>query len=262
MGQEGCETELPYLRINGIKTYYSGDKEKAGVPVLFCHGSGGGHHHWHYQCKNMPLSVNPFAVDLPGHGRSEGKAFDDINMYREWVRSFSKNLGLENYILAGHSMGGAIALAYALKYPDALSGLILVSTGARLRVLPAILEKLQERKIPDIMLKHLYAPGAPKQLIDLGRREITTLDPSVCLADFRACNNFDIIENLFRIKTPSLIVCGDQDNMTPVKYSLFLKEKLQQSRLEIIEEAGHMVMLEKPQAVNRAIANFIEEDLI
>ncbi len=253
---------MPYLKINGIKAYFSGDIKRESLPVLFCHGSGGGHQHWHYQRKNLPLSVNPIVFDLPGHGHSEGNAFDKISLYREWVRSFYKTLGLNRHILAGHSMGGAIALSYALKYPENLSGLILISTGASLKVAPAILEKLQNSRIPETMLNLLYAPDAPEQLINLGRREIANLDPSVCLADFTACNSFDIMEQLPLIKIPSLIICGSQDIMTPIKYSRFLKENLIHSRMEIIEKAGHMVMLEKPQAVTQAITNFIEEDLL
>ncbi len=253
---------MPYLEIDKKKAYYSGNKNRNGIPLLFCHGSGGGHHHWHYQFKALPPSVNPLAVDLPGHGRSEGAALDCISLYRDWIHRFSRALEIQNFILAGHSMGGAIALAYNLQYPEEVRGLILAGTGARLRVLPAFLEELRQHNVPETMLEYLYAPDAPEELLNLGRREMENTDPAVYLADLTACDNFDIKDNLHQIEVPGLIICGSEDRLTPVKYSQFLKEKLPQSRLEIIDGAGHMVMLEKPETVNRSIAQFIEEVLI
>lgn len=87
-------------------------------------------------------------------------------------------------------------------------------------------------------------------------------DPLIYLNDLKSCDRFDIRDNLHRISKPTLIICGSEDSLTPVKYSRFLEENLPQSRLEIINGAGHMVMLEKPEAVNRAIINFFEEGLL
>jgi len=112
------------------------------------------------------------------------------------------------------------------------------------------------------MLESLYDPDAPGELVKRGRREIENSDPSVYLADLKACDSFDIMECLHRIKAPTLIICGSEDRMTPVKYSRFLDQNIPRSRLEIIDKAGHMVMLEQPEAVNRAIAQFVEEDLL
>ncbi len=252
---------MPYLEVDGKSIYYSGNKNREGTPLLFCHGSGGGHHHWLYQFKAMPPAVNPLAVDLPGHGRSEGKALDDIDAYRDFIRRFFNALGLGSFVLAGHSMGGAIALSYALKYPEDLRGLILLGTGARLRVLPAFLEELRQGRVPEAMAGYLYAPDAPEELIDLGRKEIENSEPSIYLADLTACDNFNLIDKISRITVPALIICGSEDSMTPVKYSRYLDEHIPQSRLEIIEGAGHMAMLEQAEAVNRAIAKFIKEEL-
>jgi len=252
---------MPYLELDGKRIYYSGNKNREGIPLLFCHGSGGGHHHWLYQFKAMPPPVNPLAVDLPGHGRSEGEALDDITAYRDFIYRFTSALDLGPFILAGHSMGGAVALSYALQYPEDLPGLILVGTGARLRVLPAFLEELKQGRIPEAMAGYLYAPDAPEELVALGHKEIANTAPSVYLADLTACDNFDVTDRLSQVKVPTLIICGSKDSMTPVKYSRYLDENIPQSRLEIIEGGGHMVMLEQAEAVNRAIAKFIEEDL-
>lgn len=252
---------MPLLEMEGKKYYYAGDAGRKGIPLLFCHGSGGGHHHWHHQLKNLPPETNPLAVDLPGHGRSEGAPAGDIAANRNWLHRFVKNLGLEPFVAAGHSMGGAIALDYALNYPEQTRGLILVGSGARLRVKPAFLEELKQDRVPQELLDYLYGPDASEQLISLGRREMENTDPAIYRADLTSCDRFDVMEQLGRIAAPTLLICGSEDRLTPVKYSQFLKDKIPVSRLAVIRDAGHMVMLENPEEVNRAIARFIKEDL-
>lgn len=248
---------MPYLELDGKRAYYAGDVNQKGLPVLFCHGSGGGHHHWLYQLKNLQVALNPLAVDLPGHGRSEGSPADSIAVYRDWLYRLTEILNLGPFVPAGHSMGGAIALSYALQYPDGVRGVILVGSGARLRVLPAFLKTLKEGSIPAALTDYLYGPEAPDELVKRGRKEVESAEASVYYADLSACNNFDIMKELPQINQPALMICGSEDQMTPVKYSLYLEEKLPRGQVSVIEGAGHMVMLEKPDEVNRAIINFI-----
>jgi pimeloyl-ACP methyl ester carboxylesterase len=250
---------VPYINVDGRKTYYSGDNSREGTPVVFCHGSGGGHHHWLFQIRDLKKPINPLAVDLPGHGHSEGDPLNSVADYRDWLHSFSQAAGIGNFIPAGHSLGGAIAIDYALHYPDHILGLILVGTGSRLRVLPAFLDALREGKVPLDFADFLYGPDAAEELREKGREEVASCAASVYLADLSACDHFDVSSELPRISKPALIICGTEDRLTPVKYSRFLDEKIPWSRIEIIEGAGHMVMLEKPLEVNRAIVRFVEE---
>ncbi len=207
----------------------------------------------------MKGKANPLAVDLPGHGRSKGFPTNEISVYREWLHRFTEAIGLGPFVLAGHSMGGAIALDYALHYPDGVLGLILVGSGGRLRVLPDFLETLRGGTVPEALFESLYGPEASAELLKKGREELKSTSASIYYADLCACDKFDVIEELPRIKQPALMICGNEDCLTPVKYSRFLKDKLPQGQVEVIDGAGHMVMLEKPEAVNRAIARFIEQ---
>lgn len=249
---------MPYIEIRGKRFFYAGDPGKAGVPVVFCHGSGGSHRHWLYQLKGLGGKANPLAVDLPGHGLSGGEPADNIAAYRSWVHDFRNALDLEPFILGGHSMGGAIALDYALQYPEELAGLILVGTGGRLRVAPAILKSFRSGQVPPSMIDFAYGPEADAELLEKGRSEMAVTPASVFLADFTACDRFDVMEQLHRIDLPSLIICGSDDRLTPVKYSRFLKEHLSRGELVELAGAGHMVMLEAFMEANAAISRFVQ----
>ena len=249
---------MPCVEIQGKRYFYAGERTGAGLPLLFCHGSGGSHRHWLYQLAGLTFPVNPLAVDLPGHGRSEGSAqagspFTAIGL---------KNGGSSELIPlcpGRHSMGGAIALDYALQYPGDLAGLILVGTGGRLRVAPAILDSLREGALPAGMSGLLYGPEAPAELVKEGEREMRETPPGVFLADFTACDRFDRMSALEQITCPCLVICGSADRLTPLKYSRFLHEMLPAARLVEISGAGHMVMVEAPEQVNKAITAFIKE---
>ncbi|MBW6463149.1 MAG: alpha/beta hydrolase [Firmicutes bacterium] len=249
---------MPYIEINQTRYYYAGDIKRNGIPVVFCHGSGGGHHHWLLQLQGLREPVNPIAVDLPGHGRSEGKPMNTVADYRDWLHRFSKAAGIGSFVPAGHSLGGAIVLDYALHYPEDIKGLILIGTGGRLKVLPAILESLKKGSVPETFSDFLYSAEAPDELMQRGREEVLNTEPSLYYADLCACNEFDVMEMLHRISKPALIICGSNDQLTPVKYSRYMENSLPESCVEIIDKAGHMVMLEKPEELNRTITNFIE----
>jgi pimeloyl-ACP methyl ester carboxylesterase len=79
----------------------------------------------------------------------------------------------------------------------------------------------------------------------------------VTLRDFLACDKFNYMDKVENIEYRTLIICGKEDLLTPVKYSQYLKQKIKNSELYIIEEAGHMVMLEKPNEVNQIIERFL-----
>ncbi len=156
-------------------------------------------------------------------------------------------------------MGGAIALDYALQYPDDFLGLILIGSGGKLRVLPAFLEELQKGTVPDALSEYLYGPAASRELLEKGRKEVKDTPASTYYADLSACDKFDVIDRLQQITKPVLMVCGSEDRLTPVKYSRYLEDKLPNSQVAVIDGAGHMVMLEEPDQVNQAVIEFIKQ---
>jgi pimeloyl-ACP methyl ester carboxylesterase len=229
--------------------------------VLFIHGAGGGQFVWSFQKAFFEKRYNPVILELPGHGESGGEGEEDIGRYAEHVRSFLKTLDLYDVFLVGHSMGGAIVQFMALNFPKLIKGIVLAGTGARLRVVPMILDGIQnsfEETVRNIT-RFAYFQKTWSDLIERGIMDLLGCRPQVLHGDFLACDRFDVTAAVGNIDVPTLILCGQEDELTPVKYSQFLHDKIRGSRLEIIPNAGHMVMIESPEAFNEKVDQFISD---
>ncbi len=224
------------------------------------HGSMSTHRVWDKQrilAKNYALLF----LDLPGHGQSEPLEGEiTVPRFAEIVAQLIQEMDHKGVFVMGHSLGGAIALQLALDHASLLGGLVLVGTGAKLGVLPAILEGLRTDYQAGIELatgQMAFAIGADPELVERSKKECLQCPQEVGYNDFVACNNFDVRERLSEIKVPSLVVVGDEDKLTPVKWSQYLADHLLNSELTIIEQAGHMVMLEQSKKFNQAITAFL-----
>lgn len=249
---------MPGMTVKGINIYYESTTGNS-LPIVLVHGAGGSSQRWSEQLSIFDNQYNSWAMDLPGHGKSEGSLLSSIKDMAEFIDDFIGALFLEKFILVGHSMGGAIAQEYALQYPEKLQGLILIGTGARLRVSQEILDTFAAGRMPFKDVNHLYGSATPDNKREEALREMNEIPPAVYWVDFEACNKFDRIQSVEKIKVPSLIFVGDEDRMTPVNYSHFLKSKLLNSQLRIIKGAGHMCMQEKPTEITEEIEKFIGE---
>ncbi len=247
------------INVGGVSIFYDSGEGEAGQgqKIVLVYGAGGNSSRWRHQVKALAGGYSPFALDLPGHGLSGGQPCDQVFLYREWVKQFVDSLGLKKFVLAGHSMGGAIALDFALTYQAYLAGLILVSTGAKLRVDPARLESYRNGEFRAEWARMSYSPAASSLLVEKGVAEALAVDPAVRYADFLACDRFDVISRLGEIVTPALVVCGLDDVATPVKFSQHLAENIAGAELVLLPGTAHMAMLEQPQAVNEAMLNFL-----
>ncbi len=228
--------------------------------VVFVHGAGGSHHVWTQQVEYLSKKFNAVAVNLPGHGLGQRGGETTIEGYVEAVKDLLDGLGLERTVLAGLSMGGAITQTFALKYPDRLTGIILFSTGARLKVMPQIFDMILNNY--EGYLKFLpqfaFASSTPQEVWEPVVDQRRNRDPEVVHGDFQACDRFDFMERIKEINLPCLIFSGTEDKLTPTKYQDFLHENIKGSKLVRYENAGHMLNLEKVDEVNRAIEDFLE----
>lgn len=249
---------MPFVSLRGHKAFYyqNSDYEIKRPNLILIHGAGGTGRNWVNQLSKIK-GYNLIAPDLPGHGLSEGSPADTVAVYQEFIEDLARVLNLKSYVIAGHSMGGAIALQTALANPQALNGQIIIDSGARLKVNPKMLEALSKKKYPLEIVKYSYFSMIAREVLEQACEEMKTVPTEVLLADFQACDQFNIMDRVKQISTPTLIICGQDDRMTPVKSSEYLAQEIRGSKFILISEAGHMSMLEQPQQVNKVIQDFL-----
>ncbi len=251
---------MPYVTMQGQKYHYDAGLPDVGDPgqaIMFIHGAGGSHRQWVNQVAELGREHLVVAPDLPGHGLSGGVPLDSISAYRGFIEDLADVLFGMPFYLAGHSMGGAVAMDYALNNPGRLAGLILIGTGSRLKVKKEILDALKNGIIFDGLENFLYGKNTPGNMLAAAAQEIKSVAPEVFYNDFLACDNFNVDHLLDSINVPTLVVSSSQDVMTPVKYGRRLADGIPGALFKIIESAGHMMMLEQPAGLNRSINEFI-----
>ncbi|TFH04651.1 MAG: alpha/beta hydrolase [Candidatus Thorarchaeota archaeon] len=226
--------------------------------IIFIHGSGGSSATWFMQLRGLSDDFHIVAIDLNGHGKSPDRSESNTtDSYLADIKEIVKNY--DRPVIGGHSMGGMLAQLFALKHPEMIGGIILVGTGARLRVAQFIFDTLDNNfdEYVEGAGNFMFHESASEELIDSSKREIRKCNPVIIRRDFAACNGFDIMEKVADISLPTLILVGDQDLMTPVKYSEYLHDKIQNSKMHVIDNAGHSVMLEQFEEFNSHIKNWM-----
>ena len=253
---------MPSITIDAQRIHYTvhqDDSEAPPTPLVLVHGAGGNLYHWPPGLRRLP-DHDVYAIDLPGHGRSDGPGRDSIEAYVEILYKWARALALPPFVVAGHSMGGAIAQTFALEHPEMLRGLVLVATGARLRVHPDILNgiKTDMSKVGEQLVTWSYGQKATPQQKRQFLKQFMSVPSEVMYGDWAACNVFDIREKLSQIHTPTLVVAGSMDKMTPEKYGRYMAEHIPDADFALIEGGGHMLMQEQPQLLINAIRGFLD----
>ena len=250
------------IRVASKKLFFKDVQPAKGDPratLVLIHGAGGSHLSWRRQFEDLSDVFRVIAVDLPGHGMSEGNGEVTITAYSRFVVELMDMLDLENVMLGGHSLGGAVALDVALTGSDRLSSLLLVGTGARLRVLPAIFSLIHEdfKLAIEGVANFVFSPHASPEIVSEEKQLLGKVSPDLLIKDFTACDSFDIMDRVGAINVPSLIACGKEDRLTPVKYSEYMHSRLANSEMVLFDSCGHMAMLEKSAEFNRCVSSFL-----
>lgn len=241
---------------NKIEFHQIGQANKA---LLFVHGAGSDHSVWDFQIQSLDADFTLASLNLNGHGKSPRRDGKELKTYCEDVQIILNELACPT-ILIGHSMGGAIAMNVALKQPDHLIGLGLISTGARLKVIDTMLALMDSDfdGAVDFLIGLLFHQSIP-DVVQQTRQMMLNNGQAITLRDFETCNRFDLRDQLAQINLPAWICVGEQDQMTPVKFSEYLSGALPKTTLDIISDAGHMVMLEQPETFNSKLEDWIKK---
>jgi pimeloyl-ACP methyl ester carboxylesterase len=225
------------------------------MKLVFVPGAACGRKVWLCQSREF---LGSEAVALPGH--PEGEPCPSVADYAAWLWDYLRGRRYQDVVLAGHSMGGAVAQRYALDYGDKVKALILIGTGARLRIRPDLLESVRGMAAGKLAWRdyleerHRTTVTEVRQAIIDERMQI---GPAVMLNDLLACDKFDVMDKIRAIRLPTLVITGCEDELAPVKYAHYLASQIEGARELIVPGAAHWVITEKPRAVNRAIADFL-----
>ena len=201
------------------------------------------------------VGVPVVAPPLPGRDGA-GDPADTVAAHAAAVLRAMDAAGVERGAIAGHSLGGGVALWIALHHPSRVAGLGLVSTGARLRVTPAVLTALPgglDDAAP-LMATTNFPPEAPKDLIDERVRAYRAVGGATVFADLTACDGFDVLDRLWEIRCRTQVLVGSSDVLTPPKYARVLAERISAARLVEYSGAGHMLPVERPAEVAGELA--------
>lgn len=253
---------MPGLTIGESKIFYreQGDRRPG---LLLIHGAGGSSAHFQPLLGLLGGAMRAVALDLPGHGRSPALTPPPspamlLELYRDAAAALAEKLGLGRFVVAGHSMGGAIAQLLALEYPERVAGVVLMATAARLKVAPPLISAIRDNfnSLPEMMAAVGYSPatGADRAR-SLASAQIQA-PQEVVLADFRACARFDIRRDVGRLNQapfPTTIISAADDMLTPPKLQAQLGELIPRAGLVTIPRAGHFCFAERPDAVAEAI---------
>jgi pimeloyl-ACP methyl ester carboxylesterase len=240
---------MPYIELPPMRLWYAETGRRAHPgrpPLVLVHGAGGSHLDWPGTLRRVE-GWRVLALDLPRHGRSAPPGRESIEGYATVVRALLDALEIEQAVLCGHSMGGAVCQTVALDHPARVAGLVLIATGAKLRVAPGLLEAFANNP----------AAALDAMAGRLGLDRLRGVSPDVMHGDLLACDAFDVMDRLGAISAPALVISGTDDPMTPLKYGRYLAGHISNAELVTVEGGGHMLALERPALVGDAVARFL-----
>lgn len=233
-------------------------------PLIFIHGAGDSTRAW--QDQTAFFGTRALAIDLPGHGARPDSLPAQVSV-ADYARVVMEIIHEESHvempIVVGHSLGGLIALQMGLDFGAQLGGLVLIGTGARMRVAPVLLEaaRADQEQAQKILKQSSFADQGNVALTNPLLGEQSKPQSGILYRDLVACHTFDVMDRLEELNNlPTLILCGAQERNAPVKYSEYLHQHIASSTLVIIPDAGHYVQREQPDAVNRAISEWLEKN--
>ena len=244
--------------------YRVADRGGEGRPLLCVHGSGGTHEVWKAQLGRLASHRPVAALDLSGHGDSEDfdadPGWESVSAYADDVLAVARET--DAGVLAGNSLGGAVAMRLVAERDHGLDALVLAGTGAKLPVLSDLLEWLDEDF--DRAVEFLHEPNhlfhdADPRYRRLSMETMERVGRRVTYRDFLSCHEFDVRDRLDRISVPTLALAGEHDRLTPPEYHEYLAEEIPDCEYREIPDAAHLAMLEAPDAFNDALLAFLDE---
>ncbi len=249
------------IKVGGAPaSYITGGIEPGRKNIVFVHSAASMGKIWEREVSYFSEWYNTIAPDLPGRGGTGGDGKTDVFDYADFIKEVMTELDFFPAVIVGLSLGGAVAQAVALSYPDYVDGLVLSGTGAKMPVSPQIFEVIRDDydKYLELAGSVAYGPGTPEEVVLRNREIFKSVRPEVASCDYEACNTFDSRGRISEIDVPTLILCGESDFLMPPKFSVYLNQNIQDSRLEMFPGVGHIVMSEAEERFREVVLEFIK----
>ena len=239
------------------------DKNKHSIILL--HGSGQSHVVWSLTDQYLAdEGFNVFALDLPGHGNSEGSSLKSIEEMADWLNKVVNVIGIKDLTILGHSQGCLVAIEYANKFPDNIKNLIFVAGSYQIPVNKSLIDLANAGDLESINLMMKWGYGYSKQFLG-GNTLQKILNSSreireVLAIDLIACNNYkNGISSIKKIKCPTFFVFGELDKMIKLDKGKEFSGLIPGSKTHIIKDCGHMIILENAFEMREKVAEFLKK---
>jgi pimeloyl-ACP methyl ester carboxylesterase len=259
------------VNVNGMAIHASTggrpfDPDQSTVVLL--HGAGMDHTVWQFQARAFAYQgYSILSLDLPGHGRSSDPAPSTISGYADVVAVFLDEAGVDCAHIVGHSMGAFIGVELASRYSDAVQSLTLIGVSERMPVHADLLDAAEanEHLAFDLVsswshTRTAHTGGHPTPGLWMMGSTVRLLErsrPGVLHNDLAACNAYDTaLDRAAETTAPTLVLMGEHDLMTRPRGAAILADAIADSTTVIVPAAGHMVMVERPDAVIDELLTF------
>jgi pimeloyl-ACP methyl ester carboxylesterase len=259
------------IDINGNEVFYgtgSGTPSDAANTLIFVHGAGFDHTIWVMPARYFARhGWRVVALDLPGHGRSQGQALTSIAQMADWlaqvIDAVSPN---QQASVVGHSMGSLVAMSLAARHAKKVQKLALLGTSAPMPVADVLLNAALDNDQAAIDMTNTWSHSARGSLgssqnpgvsnLHIGERLLQQAGAGVFHTDLAACNGFTA-DGLAEVKQPTLVIIGDEDKMTPPRAGLAVADQLPNVQQRRLAGCGHSMLLEQPNQVLDELAAFL-----
>lgn len=262
---------MSMIKLDNININYK--KVGNGQPLILLHGLGNNSESFESQIEGLKESFTVIAWDAPGYGQSSDmkQLFKTFSEFSDVLYEFIEELNYDSVYLLGHSMGAAIAVDFANRFPDKVEKLILAdpTRGAasiteeqnktnlanRIKAVDELSgEELAEQRVPNLL-----SDNVTKDVLDNAKRIMAQVRPSGYKSVAHSLSNLDQMDIYPNIKQDTLVICGEVDRVTPVKESVIINDLIPKSQLRIIPDAGHLCYQEKPELFNNIVYEFLNE---
>ncbi len=261
------------MKIDDLEMYYEIHGEENEIPLVLIHGLGLDVLGWVFQIPELSKKYRVIAFDNRDVGRtSKTDTSYTIDTFAEDTYHLLSKLGVEKAHFLGFSMGGLIAQTFALKHPEMVRSLILCDTaprGPRGLSWLTVWKELVKTISRESFIKNLYVWVFTPETLENEDFVKTALEnrlnhpypqpPEAYIRQCEAIEKLDVTERLKEINTPTLVLVGDRDFLTPVRYSEYLASLIPNAEMKVLRGCGHVSLFEKPEEFNKTVLEFLEK---